>query len=531
MSMAKVSTYRAPDAIIDKRNGQLEREVHHPFDNVIIQATGREPFLSFSHPGDNSIQWIQLLNALEQQGTVKKGSRTESTIEENDREKQSFVSTSERHGFKESDAVKGCRTSARLGKSATEKVQALKIPEAVIAFAQAAAKANGLPGWPLLSSPTKMQLQKCEKCSKEFGSQINYRRHIRVHRRSLNTEKVSSGNREPLSAYWDKLSPIQQEDLASFEDVTLEDVSGSSISAALGSLTRMPGFSSLPHSYLKAGAILNDIVTGRQSVFPIASQELFSVLDDASENTFLCGGTAISLQKFVFDGEVGKIAMETRNLIASASFLLEQKLVKAWVADKDAEALRCQKLLFEEEEAAQKRQEELLLRKRLKKLRQREQKAKTENTAADEPDSESSRPCPTVTDDVRPAYDVDGDHDHESAGRQRSTRNGFVPSYTMARTMYNNNRDQRTAQKVVWTRKSKPPSAGGGEVLIGSITVTLKEVFSSEVAAAFLSQRWRAAVACPDAKLVISSEPKLRPKTERSYTLRYVPKQVPPAEN
>lgn len=29
--------------------------------------------------------------------------------------------------------------------------------------------------------------------------------------------------------------------------------------------------------------------------------------------------------------------------------------VKAWVADKDAEALRCQKLLVEEEEAAKKR--------------------------------------------------------------------------------------------------------------------------------------------------------------------------------
>jgi len=29
--------------------------------------------------------------------------------------------------------------------------------------------------------------------------------------------------------------------------------------------------------------------------------------------------------------------------------------VKAWLADKDAEALRCQKLLVEEEEAAQKR--------------------------------------------------------------------------------------------------------------------------------------------------------------------------------
>lgn len=62
-------------------------------------------------------------------------------------------------------------------------------------------------------------------------------------------------------------------------------------------------------------------------MFPISSQELFSVLDDASEKTFMCAGTALSLQKFVFDGEVGKIAMEMRNLVAFTSFLLEQKLV------------------------------------------------------------------------------------------------------------------------------------------------------------------------------------------------------------
>lgn len=31
---------------------------------------------------------------------------------------------------------------------------------------------------------------KCEKCSREFCSTINYRRHIRVHRRSLNIDKV-----------------------------------------------------------------------------------------------------------------------------------------------------------------------------------------------------------------------------------------------------------------------------------------------------------------------------------------------------
>uniref|UniRef100_A0A1D1XV75 Putative 12-oxophytodienoate reductase 3 n=1 Tax=Anthurium amnicola TaxID=1678845 RepID=A0A1D1XV75_9ARAE len=232
-----------------------------------------------------------------------------------------------------------------------------------------------LPGWPLLS-PSKLRLQKCDKCSREFCSPVNYRRHIRVHRRSLHVDKVSPKNKELLGAFWDKLSLDKAKELASFEDVNLEEVAGSSIIGALTSLLQRPGFFSFPQVYLKAGAILLDIAQSRPSRFPISSQELFSVLDDASEKTFLCAGTAMSLQRYMFDGEVGRIALDMKNLVACASFLLEQKLVKAWVADKDAEALRCQKLLFEEEEAAQKRQAELLERKRMKKLRQKEQKTK-----------------------------------------------------------------------------------------------------------------------------------------------------------
>jgi hypothetical protein len=68
-------------------------------------------------------------------------------------------------------------------------IQPLKIPDAIAALAQAAAKANGetekyLPGWSLFSPP-KVQLNKCTKCSREFYSAINFRRHTRVHRRSL----------------------------------------------------------------------------------------------------------------------------------------------------------------------------------------------------------------------------------------------------------------------------------------------------------------------------------------------------------
>ncbi|KAK4431477.1 hypothetical protein Salat_0909800 [Sesamum alatum] len=231
------------------------------------------------------------------------------------------------------------------------------------------------PGWPLLT-PLKVQMQKCEKCSREFCSPINYRRHIRVHRRSLNVDKESHKNRDLLAAFWDKLSLEQAKDVVSFDDVMLKEIPGSSLVRALASSLRKPGVWSLPQAYVKAGSTLLDIIQAKPSRLPISSQELFSILDDACERTFLCAGTADSLQKYIFDGETAKNSLELKNLVASTSFLFEQQLVKAWVADKDAEALRCQKLLVEEEEAAQKRQAVLLERKKQKKLRQKEQRVK-----------------------------------------------------------------------------------------------------------------------------------------------------------
>ncbi|KAI3873436.1 hypothetical protein MKW98_008088 [Papaver atlanticum] len=230
-----------------------------------------------------------------------------------------------------------------------------------------------LSGWPLYP---KVPMQKCDKCVREFCSPINYRRHIRLHRRSLKIEKDSTKIRDLMGAFWDKLSVDEAKDVISFDTVMLEGVPGSAVVRALASFIRKPGFFSLPQSYVKAGAALLDLIQGRPSRFPISSTELFSILHDASEKTFLCPGTAISMQKFMFDGEPGKIGLEMKNLIACTSFLVEQKLIKECLVEKDAEALRCQKLLVEEEEAAQRRQFELLERKRLKKLRQKEQKAK-----------------------------------------------------------------------------------------------------------------------------------------------------------
>ncbi|WOL05836.1 hypothetical protein Cni_G14567 [Canna indica] len=258
--------------------------------------------------------------------------------------------------------------------STSEQIQALKVPEAVVALAQAAAKVNDLPGWSLLA-PCKVQFQKCEKCSREFCSTINFRRHIRVHRRSLNIDKDFSKNRVLLEAYWDKLRLEEAKDIILLRNVVVEDVTGPSIIKALSIFIQSLGLPLLPHAYIKAGATLLDVIEGNTSRFPLSSQELFSVLDDASEKTFLHTGSALSMQKYIFNGDAGTIALDTKNLVAFASFMLEQKLVKSWHAHKDVEALRCQHLLMEEEEAAKKRQAEIQERKKMKKLRQKEKRA------------------------------------------------------------------------------------------------------------------------------------------------------------
>ncbi|XP_061999928.1 uncharacterized protein LOC133717261 isoform X1 [Rosa rugosa] len=312
-----------------------------------------------------------------------------------------------------------------------------------------------LPGWPL-HSPIKVQMQKCDKCPREFCSPINHRRHIRVHHRLKKLDKDSNKNRVLLGAFWDKLSTEEAKESVSFKNVNLEEVAGSSIIKALTTLVRKPGFTSLPHIYLKAGSALLDIVQARPSRFPIPSQELFGILDDASEKTFL-SGTATSMQRYIFDGDAGKVGLETKNLVACTSFLVEQKLVKAWHAYKDAEALRLQKLLVEEEEAAQKRQADLLERKRQKKLRQKEQKAKDQEKVngkdgIDEPLEETSSHSTTIDSDSPISDILDHAHSSVEAFQDSSTNENVDPEsqtgigYGQADPVNGSNVERRTVQ-------------------------------------------------------------------------------------
>ncbi|KAH0662050.1 hypothetical protein KY284_026981 [Solanum tuberosum] len=232
-----------------------------------------------------------------------------------------------------------------------------------------------ITGWSL-SNPSNLKMQKCEKCSREFCSPINHRRHIRLHRRSSNSDKESQKYRDFLGAFWDKLSVDEVKEVVSLQDISLKETSGSALVQALATALGKPAIWSLPRVYIKAGSKLLEVIQAKPSRLPVTAEELFSILDDASERTFLCVGTAESVEKYVFDGEADKIGFDSKNLVACTSFLFEQKLVKACADEKNAEALRCQRLLFEEEEAAKKKHAEQLERKKVKKLRQKEQKAR-----------------------------------------------------------------------------------------------------------------------------------------------------------
>lgn len=77
---------------------------------------------------------------------------------------------------------------------------------------------------------------------------------------------------------------------------------------------------------------VQDIVDNRGGVFPLSSEQLLNVLDEASERNFLCGEQPLAVQKFVSKGDAGKIGLEDKNLVASLGFIVEQTLVNFWIS-------------------------------------------------------------------------------------------------------------------------------------------------------------------------------------------------------
>uniref|UniRef100_A0A7I4AAP3 Uncharacterized protein n=1 Tax=Physcomitrium patens TaxID=3218 RepID=A0A7I4AAP3_PHYPA len=118
--------------------------------------------------------------------------------------------------------------------------------------------------------------------------------------------------------------------------------------------------------------LMQDMLNNEKSdELPLFSSQVLSALDDASEKTFLCS-----------QRDVSKIGIEEKNLVALLGFIVEQALVKAWMADKDAEALRIQQELVKEEEAAQRKRERNVAKKKKKKEKSRQKGLKDRKAGA-----------------------------------------------------------------------------------------------------------------------------------------------------
>ncbi|KAH9551258.1 hypothetical protein CY35_09G005900 [Sphagnum magellanicum] len=302
-------------------------------------------------------------------------------------------------------------------------LQGLKtVPQAMAVFAQAAAAAKAT-----------VQLQKCDKCSREFCSPFNYRRHTRMHRRISPLDKEDLNmKRKHITEFWDKLLPEEAQRIISskncevYEDLSATATGKSAVTTTLSSFLNQASVKSLPHAYLKAGQELLEIVDNR-GVFPLPSEHLLNILDEASEKTFLCGEPPLATQNYGYQADAGKNQCEEKNLIASLSFIVEQTLVKAWMTDKEAEALRNQQELVKEEEAAlmKKRERHFQQKKKKKKSRQKgvkERKGNASQLAPHEIENES------MEDEEGPSPEIIEEDDSPTASSISLASSGHEPN-------------------------------------------------------------------------------------------------------
>ncbi|KAK9944373.1 hypothetical protein M0R45_009945 [Rubus argutus] len=107
-------------------------------------------------------------------------------------------------------------------------------------------------------------------------------------------------------------------------------------------------------NYLMAASQLLDIVEARPSRFPITVNDLFSIMDKASEGTFLLGELSL-VERSMFDKNE---AIELIDVVARTSFILEKQLLekereysKLLMQSLEEKANAVAQKLIEEEEA------------------------------------------------------------------------------------------------------------------------------------------------------------------------------------
>ncbi|CAI7797035.1 unnamed protein product [Closterium sp. NIES-54] len=225
-----------------------------------------------------------------------------------------------------------------------------QIPRAAVVALQAAAAAK--TSWPLnlqarsgLHFPPPPHLgtasHACDKCSLRFFSPLNHRRHIRVHRKMLRTEKVDlRGIRGDLALFLNK----RPANVPTWIPDSHSSKLPLRLSPSLLAHRPLPLLSP-PFPHFSQAVVLNKQL--------LSEEDLFAMLDAASENTFLHGGTSPAVHRFVFQptatasssggggggvggagggssGRIKVMRLHDKDLVAALAFLLEQKLVSVY---------------------------------------------------------------------------------------------------------------------------------------------------------------------------------------------------------
>lgn len=327
----------------------------------VADAVGNKLLLAFSRFGTHPMQWGHWLDVLDEENlnTFFKDVNEEKLLP--NESIQETITTVD-HSFSDSNVENLIPING---------IHSRIIAQGVAAYAYAAAKFTGHAEWPLLG-PSDVQMLTCEQCSQRFCSSLNYRRHMQTHHHTMNSKKEDLLKQSSeLKAYWDKLQPDKARDIVSFDNIMFEGISGDSIIKYLTSFVHNSCVLPLPKRFFTAGASLLELLQIKSN-YRCPSAELFHTLYLASEKTFLQTRTSDYILKFIFEGEEGGIGHKIKNLVASIGFLVEQRLVKAWITEKDIESLHLQMELLDEEEAVQRRKAEECERNNLKKAKKKE---------------------------------------------------------------------------------------------------------------------------------------------------------------
>ena len=232
---------------------------------------------------------------------------------------------------------------------------------------------------------------RCDKCKRAFASTTNLARHRQSHRFDGKSGRhgkpfVPPATREQLAACWRNLCAETRREVL---DLGVGGEAGVLVLTAFAS--RGPGSFALVSSgvnnkdlngdvpadggsgdvrarYAAAGDVLRTYVDGDVNVAKTVDADAFlTALHDASEGGFLGPKCAVDLSSMVSE----------RNLEAALALLLEERLMRAYVKERGAEAERTQRLLMAEldEAAADKeRREAQKMKMKAKKAKQKSRK-------------------------------------------------------------------------------------------------------------------------------------------------------------